>query len=228
MFDLLPDHIDQVDARLETLTQRHKQDQIRRRETAQMDREAPKLTKPWVSHALAEAIKGQDAAIFNELGVMLPFMELEQPDSWFDGPLSGGLGWGFPAAMGYKLARPERTVIAATGDGSHMFANPVACHQIAEALGISILVVILNNSEWGAVRKGVLGLYPDGHAAKANTVPLTSLSPSPDYVEVAKASRAWARHASTVDEFETALSDALTHIQADKGLALIEVEVAAG
>jgi acetolactate synthase-1/2/3 large subunit len=109
-----------------------------------------------------------------------------------------------------------------------MFANPVACHQIAEALGISILVIILNNTEWGAVRKGVLGLYPDGHAAKANAVPLTSLAPSPDYVAVAKASRAWARHAETADEFETALTDALAHVEANNGLALIEVAVAAG
>ena len=36
-----------------------------------------------------------------------------------------------PAALGAKLAMPERTVIACVGDGSYLFANPVASHQTA-------------------------------------------------------------------------------------------------
>ncbi|MEM7685630.1 MAG: thiamine pyrophosphate-requiring protein [Pseudomonadota bacterium] len=207
---------------------RNAKDLSRRRARAEAGRDAPRLGKAWVSHALAQAVKDRDAAIFNELGCMLPFMALEGPESWFDGPLSGGLGWGFPAAMGYKMARPERTVIAATGDGSHIFANPVACHQIAEALGISIIVIVLNNREWGAVRKSVLDIYPDGYASRANTIPLTSLAPSPDFTQVAMASRAWARHVATADAFEAALADALAHVEANRGLALIEVAVAAG
>ncbi|MFC6762455.1 thiamine pyrophosphate-dependent enzyme [Sulfitobacter porphyrae] len=111
------------------------------------------------------------------------------------------------------------------GDGSYMFANPVACHQIAEALGISMLVIVLNNSEWGAVRQSVLDIYPDGHASRANAMPLTDLSPSPNFVKVAEASRAFARHARDVAGFREALSDALAHIDAKKGLALIEVAV---
>ncbi|MEL7467254.1 MAG: thiamine pyrophosphate-requiring protein [Pseudomonadota bacterium] len=210
------------------IAHRNTKDLSRRRAQAAAGRDAPRLGKPWVSHALAEAVRDRDAAIFNELGCMLPFMELDGPESWFDGPLSGGLGWGFPAAMGYKMARPERTVIAATGDGSHIFANPVACHQIAEAMGISIIVIVLNNREWGAVRKSVLDIYPDGHASKANTIPLTSLAPSPDFAQVAAASRAWARHVATADTFETALTDALAHVEANRGLALIEVAVGSG
>ena len=72
-----------------------------------------------------------------------------------------------------------------------MFANPVACHQIAEALGLPVLVLVLNNREWGAVRKSVLGTYPDGYASRENQMPLVSLDPSPDFSLVARASRAW-------------------------------------
>ena len=228
MAGLRTQHVARCEARALEVAARNAKDQAARRGQAEAGRDAPQLGKPWVSHALAQAVKDRDAAIFNELGCMLPFMELEHSDTWFDGPLSGGLGWGFPAAMGYKLARPERTVIAATGDGSHIFANPVACHQIAEALGISIILIILNNREWGAVRKSVLDVYPDGYAAKSNTIPLTSLSPSPDFAKVAEASGALARHARTADGFETALTEALAHVDANKGLALIEVEIAAG
>ena len=67
------------------------------------------------------------------------------------------------------------------GDGSYIFANPVACHQIAEALELPVLVIVLNNAEWGAVRQSVLGVYPDGYARAANAMPLTSLRPTPDF-----------------------------------------------
>ena len=127
--------------------------------------------------------------------------------------------------MGFALARPDHIVVATMGDGSYMFANPVACHQLAEALELPMIVLVLNNAEWGAVRQSVLDIYPAGHAARSNAVPLTSLSPSPDFVQIAKASRAWARHVKDATEFEAALSEALDHVQARRGLALIEVAI---
>src|SRR5690606_34165626 len=116
--------------------------------------------------------------VFNELGVALGPMERREHQSWFDAPHSGGLGWGLPAALGARLADRQRTIVAAVGDGSYMFANPTACHQVAEALDLPILVVVVNNGEWGAVRRSVVGLYPDGQAARANEMPLTALAPS--------------------------------------------------
>jgi acetolactate synthase-1/2/3 large subunit len=200
-------------------------DRERRLARALAGRDTPQLTKAWVSHAVAEAVDGTGAAVFSELGCQLASMRLDHAKAWFDGPLSGGLGWAFPAAMGFKLAEPARPVVATMGDGSYIFANPTACHQIAEACGLSIVVIVLNNSEWGAVRQSVVGMYPRGHAARAETIPLTGLEPSPDFVRVAQASRAWARKVMTASAFETALADALAHTHAGRGLALIEVIV---
>lgn len=193
---------------------------------AQATASAPALTKARVSHALSDAIAGTGAAVFSELGCQLSHMRLDHHLAWFDGPHSGGLGWGFPAALGFKLADPERPVIATMGDGSYIFANPVACHQIAEAEGLSIIVLVLNNAQWGAVRDSVTGIYPGGHAARAAEIPLTSLDPAPDFTRVAQASRAWSRRVATLAELERALADALAHTGANKGLALIEVAIA--
>ncbi|ETX13024.1 acetolactate synthase [Roseivivax halodurans JCM 10272] len=196
-----------------------------RERLAREDRKRPALTKRWVSHALSDALSGSDAAVFSELGCRLPSMTLTHDKAWFDGPHSGGLGWGFPAALGFKMAEPGRTVVATMGDGSYMFANPVVCHQIAEAMGLSIVVIVLNNSEWGAVRESVEGMYPTGYAARGNEIPLTGLAPSPDFVGVAQSSRAWARKVARPGEFEQALSEALARTRANKGLALIEVTI---
>ena len=95
--------------------------------------------------------------MLSELGCPLFPMTLREHGSWYQEPHSGGLGWAFPAALGMQLADRQRLVVATMGDGSYIFANPAACHQIAEALGLPVLILVLNNAEWGAVRQSVVG-----------------------------------------------------------------------
>ena len=186
----------------------------------------PVMSKAFVSTCLSEAIAGHDAAILSELGAPLEELTLQAPDSWYQEPHSGGLGWSFPAALGMKLARPDRLIVATMGDGSYMFSNPVACHQIAEAVNIPLLVLVLNNSEWGAVRQSVLGVYPDGFAARANAMPLVSLSPSPDFTKVASASRAWTASVTDGDDLLPILKAAIDQVMVEKRQALVEIRIA--
>ncbi|TPN51576.1 MULTISPECIES: acetolactate synthase catalytic subunit [unclassified Mesorhizobium] len=67
-----------------------------------------------------------------------------------------GLGWGFPLALGAKLARSEREVIVVVGDGG--FAHSWAELETAVRIGIAVTVVVLNN--------GVLGYQKDAEKAK--------------------------------------------------------------
>ena len=75
------------------------------------------------------------------------------------------------------------------------------------------------------MRQSVLGVYPDGYAARANAMPLTQLSPSPDFVKVAEASRAWARRVEAGADLPGALEGALEHIRTKRTLALLDVRV---
>ncbi len=185
------------------------------------------ITKAWISQCLSDALEGKDSAVFSELGSILGTLHRRDHGSWFQEPHSGGLGWSFPAALGAKLARPDRICVATMGDGSYMFANPTACHQIAEALQLPILVIILNNEEWGAVRQSVAGLYPDGFAAKANEMPLTALKPSPDFCMTAGASRAWTRRVEKPGELPAAIDEALAAVARGR-LALLDVKTLPG
>jgi len=170
-------------------------------------------------------VAGEGATILSELGCPMGPMDLDHPRAWYQEPHAGGLGWSFPAALGMSLADRDRLVVATMGDGSYIFANPVACHQIAEALALPVLVVIVNNGEWGAVRQSVLGIYPDGHAARTNAMPLTGLAPVPDFVRVAEASRAWARRVETGADLPAVLDAALRHVREARTLALLDVRV---
>jgi len=185
------------------------------------------MTKAWVARCLSDAIRGRAATVLSELGCPLDFMELDRHGSWYQEPHSGGLGWSFPTALGMQLADRDHLIVATMGDGSYMFANPVACHQIAEALELPVLLLVLNNAEWGAVRQSVLGLYPGGYAAKANTVPLTSLQPVPDFTKVAEASRAWARRVEQGDELPAALAEAIRQVTEQRRHALLDIRISA-
>lgn len=186
------------------------------------------MTKDWVSLCLGRALKGRRASVFHELGCPLQPLGLDQPDSYFQEPFSGGLGWGMPAAIGAKMADPDRLVVATVGDGSYMFANPTACHFVAEAQNVPVIVLVLNNEEWAAVRYSVQGLYPEGESKTANEVPLTSLRPSPDFAKVAEASRAYTETVTDGRDLPAALDRAIRVAEEEQRQVLLNIAIARG
>jgi len=187
--------------------------------------DASPMSAEWLSRCLSEAM-GDDAVVFNELGALPAFMRAKGPNRIFSNPHSGGLGWALPAALGAQLADRDRLAIACVGDGSYMFANPVACHQIAEALDLPILTVIKNNGLWNAVRRSVVNAYPGGAAARANVMPLTSLAPAPDYCMIAAASRAHTERVVHGQDLPGALARAIRIIRTDRRQVLLDVAIA--
>ncbi|MEJ8475052.1 thiamine pyrophosphate-requiring protein [Roseibium algae] len=183
------------------------------------------MTKAFVSKCLSDAIQGRPTTVLSELGCPLAQIDLKDHGSWFQEPHSGGLGWSFPCGLGIQLADRDKLVVATMGDGSYMFSNPVTCHQIAESLGLPMLILVLNNSEWGAVRHSVTGIYPDGYAARSNDMPLVELSPSPDFTKVAEASRAWTASVSDGSKLPGILADAIRNIDENRNLALVEIKI---
>jgi acetolactate synthase-1/2/3 large subunit len=184
------------------------------------------MTKAWVAHCVGEAVKNYDFTVLCELGCPLDQVRPTEHGSWRDLPHSGGLGWSLPAGMGMKLAHPYRLIVSTMGDGAYMFANPVACHQIAEGHEIATLSVILNNQEWFAVRRAALGMYPQGFAAKANQMPLTSLSPIPDFARIVEASRGYGQTVTDPKELRGALERGIEVVMKEKRQAVINVMVA--
>ena len=178
----------------------------------------------YVSAAVSAAI-GRDGIIVNELGVQPGYITTNGPNRFFGHSLSAGLGWGFPSALGMAHAKRDALVAACIGDGSYMFANPIACGQISEALGLPILVVVMHNGVWNAVRRSTLSMYPDGVAAKANAMPITSLEPAPDYALIATANRGWSERVSDPARLPAALAEAVRVIREEKRMATLEVMV---
>ncbi|MEZ5788893.1 MAG: thiamine pyrophosphate-requiring protein [Xanthobacteraceae bacterium] len=186
---------------------------------------ASPMSAEWISLSLSDAID-DDAVVFTELGVLPGMMMLAGPNRVFSNPHSGGLGWAMPAALGAQLADRSRLVVACMGDGSYIFANPTACHQIAEALQLPILAIIKNNGSWNAVRRSVVNAYPQGNASRLNTMPLTSLEPAPDYRKIAEASRAYSERIDHGRDLPAAFARAIKVIREERRQALLELSTA--
>ncbi|MAM59886.1 thiamine pyrophosphate-requiring protein [Maritimibacter sp. UBA3975] len=184
------------------------------------------MTKAWVSHCLSAAIRGRTATVYHELGCPLTHLDLDAHKSYFQEPHSGGLGWGFAAALGAQLADRDRLIFATMGDGSYMFANPTVCHQVAEAYDLPVIVLVLNNGEWGAVRHGTQSLYADGDVSRANEVPMTALTPSPDFTRTAEASRAFAVTITDGKDLPAALERAIEVATGERRQVLLNIAIA--
>ncbi|TDB04199.1 benzoylformate decarboxylase [Halomonas marinisediminis] len=76
-------------------------------------------------------------------------VEMRHPGSYYF-PASGGLGFGLPAAIGVKLAEPERPVVAVIGDGSANYA--ISALWSAVQYRLPVIFIILKNDTYGALQ----------------------------------------------------------------------------
>jgi benzoylformate decarboxylase len=104
-------------------------------------------------HAVAQATPAGatiiDETISSGAGLR-HFFRCEDAKSFF-GLRGGGIGWGLPAALGVKLALPDRPVIALVGDGSAMYTCQALWTAAREAL--AVVYVIFNNASYRILKQ---------------------------------------------------------------------------
>ena len=112
------------------------------------------------------------------------FVQYERPNSWITSGGLGTMGFSVPAAMGAKVAQPDRTVWAIDGDGCFQMTNQELATCVINK--IPIKVAIINNSSLGMVRQWQTLFYNERYSA-------TDLHTShmevrvPDFVKLAEA-----------------------------------------
>ena len=172
-----------IAARRARLTERMR---TRRAQLAKDSAPGPTISPEYLSRVIGEAV-GEDAIIVNEYPLRADHCAREKPGTLFALGPAGGLGWGFGAALGAKLAAPDAFVVATLGDGAYMFANPMVGHWVAANHKLPILTIVFNNSRYGAVRRATLSMFKDGAAGENDGRTLADLEP------VAGLSKRWRR-----------------------------------
>jgi benzoylformate decarboxylase len=148
-------------------------------------------------HAIAELLPANavvvDESISSSAGLRR-FLKSEDAQSFF-GLRGGGIGWGLPAAIGIKLALPDRPVVALVGDGSAMYT----CQALWTAAHdhVPVTFIILNNASYRILKQRTNAMK--AHAAQTdNFVGMDLVAPRIDYVGLARSLGVQAERADTV------------------------------
>ena len=181
-----------------------------------------RITPQHLSRAIGE-MAGPDAVIFNEYPLIAEQCPRERPSTYFASSPAGGLGWGIGAALGAKLAAPEKFVIATLGDGVYQFSNPTVCSWVGAKFGLPVLTVIFNNSRYGAVRRATLLMFKDGAAGEDDGRFLADLDPSPPYDEIMRAQGGFGERVEDPGALAGALSRARDAVLVERRQALLNV-----
>jgi benzoylformate decarboxylase len=168
-------------------------------------REAPPTPEPatpippaYLLHTLAELLP-DEVSIFEESGSARGTFHEHVRPSWpgaYFNAASGGLGYAMPAAVGYKLALPERPVVCLIGDGSSMYSNQAL--WTAAQYGANVLFVVVDNQGYYILKgfRDALGLD--------DTVPGLDV-PGIDLVKVAEGMGVRGERIEDVNDLENAL-----------------------
>jgi acetolactate synthase-1/2/3 large subunit len=130
------------------------------------------------------------------------FIKYERPNSWLNSGGAGTMGYAIPAAMGAKVAEPDRLVWAIDGDGCFQMTNQeLATCTINK---IPIKVAIINNSSLGMVRQWQ-SLFYDGRHSFTDLDTGHDTVMVPDFVKLADAYGALGIRVRTKEEVEPAI-----------------------
>lgn len=158
---------------------------------------------PAAAYAAIAAVRPDDAVIVAEspssLRTCLEHVRFSRPGSFY-APAGASLGFGLPAAIGLRLASPDRPVIAIVGDGALQYGAPAL--WTAARYSVPVAVVVLRNDEYG-----VLKTYRD--MLRLGEVPGLDLG-GIDHVGLARSYGVAAQRVESPEELSAALTAAVT------------------
>lgn len=134
------------------------------------------------------------------------FVAYERPHQWFNSAGLGTMGFAVPAAMGAKVAQPERVVWAIDGDGCFQMTNQELATCVINQIPIKIAVV--NNSSLGMVRQWQT-LFYDGRYSNTDLNTGADTVRVPDFVKLAEAYGATGLRCERAEDLEDTINQAM-------------------
>ncbi len=204
------------------------QQRLERKSRAKKQAGQKPITADWLAHCISEVV-GADTLILNQTitssSVVFEQIERTQPGSLLS-CAGGSIGWPLGAALGAKLAAPDKTVVSLMGDGAFVWGCPTAALWSACSYHAPFLAVIFNNQSYAAIK----GLVQAGFGSEKLTVEkgfeagVDIVSP-PDYAAIARACGAYGKSVSEPQEVLPVLKEALDQVR--RGLpAVVDVRLA--
>ena len=170
----------------------------------EFDRTSGVIKPQQVVEAVYRLTKGQ-AYVASDVGQHQMFAALhypfDEPRHWINSGGAGTMGFGFPAALGVKLAHPDGTVVCVTGDRSIQLN--IHALSTATPYGIPVVIICLNNHFLGMVKQWQDLIYSGRHSQ-------TYMNSLPDFAKLAESYGHVGIKIATPDELESKLQEAFS------------------
>ena len=178
---------------------------------ALQDGRSSQPTGRWVSYQLNKVLP-REAIIVND-GLsngdfVRSYARRDLPGTYLRTGSTAG-GWGSGAAVGAKIAAPDRDVVLASGDGFFVFSSPTAALWAARYHKAPFLSVIFVNGCYSTGTAGVRGSYPAGYATRANVFPGGTFDPAPDFAKLAETAGGYGENVTETAQVGPALERGL-------------------
>ena len=181
------------------------------------------LNPAWVCAQIGLQLRPDDVVINEAIRnspAVLQQIPRTRPMSFLGGA-GGGLGYSAGMALGVKLARPNDRVVHIEGDGGFHFSTPTSVYAVAQARGLPILTVVLDNGGWQAVKEAVLRVHPDGPAAQAGEFQARLKGEQRRFEQVAQAFGAHGERVTRAADLPAAIARCLQALDAGRAALLV-------
>jgi len=194
--------------RFELLKEQHNKLQSEWRTMAMNHANRKPITAHWLCHCINEVIN-EDIVIVNQTispsSIVAHLIERSMPGTLLS--CAGGcIGWAPGAALGVKLAVPEKTVVSLMGDGAFIYGCPEASLWSAGFYKAPYLAIIFDNQGYGAIK----GLFRERY--DVDNMGADILTP-PDYATIARACNAYGQTVEEPADVLPALKEGLQQVQ---------------
>lgn len=163
------------------------------------------VIKPQAVIETLHKVTGGKAYVTSDVGqhqmFAAQYYPFDRPRQWINSGGAGTMGFGFPAAMGVKLALPEEQVVCVTGDGSIQ----MNIQELATCLqyGLPVKIISLNNRVLGMVRQWQSLFYEERHSH-------SYMDSLPDFVMLAKSYGHVGMRIDDMADLESGLEEAMS------------------
>lgn len=193
-----------------------RRDELARRaeQTALATRDHAPIDPRWLAYQLGRAVDDESILLNEALSnasLVRRYYRGGRPNSFFAQGGSGG-GWGSGAALGAKLAEPERDVVLVSGDGFYAFGVPGAALWSAVHEDAPYLAVVFVNARYSTGTDALAQYYPGGHGVAAG-FPGGRFDPPPDFAAEARAAGAHGECVDDPSDVEAALQRGLAAVR---------------
>jgi acetolactate synthase I/II/III large subunit len=186
---------------------------IKDRELAEAEAGKTPISPRWLSYQIGQAMDA-NCLMLDETLMLSPlpsYLKFSEPGTYFRNPGSAG-GWCAGAALGAKLARPDKDVVTVTGDGFYMYSVANAAIASAVRYKAPFMSVIYQNRSYSTGTSATAHFYPDGYAVKGG-LEAGYFDPPIDFAKEAEAAGAYGENVREPAEVGPALRRGLEQIR---------------